>query len=364
MERELRILEMDEMANPVALARSRLVHDRFPREYATTRARCAISLKAVMHSDDDLWSLVMLPDAPPVSGLFPFSFILLPRVAATLTFHSSQERVTVNATRFDPPTPRARARTRAAQRREQERAARKEWRIRWRERQEQRDEEFWLRDQQGLFPPATSDYSSSGEEEEEESDGGRAPLRGGSMHPLVESRGGSRGASDWGGRGSTHHRAVHGRGGAHRGGAWQCDGGDAGHSHSARRALEEEEAGLLHLEVGHRSYRRPVLERQEFNLSAFASAGWRRPSPPRARQGAEGGCVHPHEAALLEGAVGDKDYGGGNERGPAQRGRIYGAAAGGDGHYGGHDHGGHHSTDFDGACPCRRQSGGGGGGPG
>jgi hypothetical protein len=29
MERELHIFEMDETANPVALARSRLVHDRF-----------------------------------------------------------------------------------------------------------------------------------------------------------------------------------------------------------------------------------------------------------------------------------------------------------------------------------------------
>jgi hypothetical protein len=32
MERELCILEMDETANPVALARSRLVHDCFPRQ--------------------------------------------------------------------------------------------------------------------------------------------------------------------------------------------------------------------------------------------------------------------------------------------------------------------------------------------
>jgi hypothetical protein len=30
MERELRIYEMGKMANPVSLARSRLVHDRFP----------------------------------------------------------------------------------------------------------------------------------------------------------------------------------------------------------------------------------------------------------------------------------------------------------------------------------------------
>jgi hypothetical protein len=89
MERELRILEMDETANPVALARSRLVHDCHPLEYATTRARRAISLKAVKNSNDDLWSSVMLPDAPPVSGLFPFSFILPPHAAATLTFRSS-----------------------------------------------------------------------------------------------------------------------------------------------------------------------------------------------------------------------------------------------------------------------------------
>jgi hypothetical protein len=34
MERELRIIKMDETANLVALARSRLVHNRFPQEYA------------------------------------------------------------------------------------------------------------------------------------------------------------------------------------------------------------------------------------------------------------------------------------------------------------------------------------------
>jgi hypothetical protein len=75
MERELHIYEMSEATNPVTLARSRMVHDRLPQEYAATRARCNINIKAVRHSNDDLWSFVMLPDAPPVSGLSPFSLI-------------------------------------------------------------------------------------------------------------------------------------------------------------------------------------------------------------------------------------------------------------------------------------------------
>jgi hypothetical protein len=74
MERELRIYEMSETANPVSLARSRLLHDHFPLEYAATRTRCAISLKAVRHGNDDLWSFVMLPDAPPGSRLPPFLY--------------------------------------------------------------------------------------------------------------------------------------------------------------------------------------------------------------------------------------------------------------------------------------------------
>jgi hypothetical protein len=131
--------------------------------------------------------------------------------------------------------------------------------------------------------------------------GGGPPLRGGSLRPLTESRGGGRGASAWGGRGSARRRAVYGRGGARRGGAgarrggvgvsrggvWEHDGGDIGRGLSVRRALEEEEVGLLHHEVGRRSSRRPIFERREFNLSDFAFAGWRRPPPPPcARKGA------------------------------------------------------------------------------
>jgi hypothetical protein len=61
MERRLRIFEMDEMADPVALAHSQLVHDRLPPEYAATRARRAINLQAVKNSNDDLCSFVTLP---------------------------------------------------------------------------------------------------------------------------------------------------------------------------------------------------------------------------------------------------------------------------------------------------------------
>jgi hypothetical protein len=78
MERELRIHEMSEAANPTSLAHSRFLHERLPREYAATRARCAISLKAGLHNNDDLWLFVMLPDAPTVSR--PSS---LPRSLAT-----------------------------------------------------------------------------------------------------------------------------------------------------------------------------------------------------------------------------------------------------------------------------------------
>jgi hypothetical protein len=39
-----------------------------------TRARCEVNLKVVLHSGDDLWSFVMLPDVGPVSTIFPLLF--------------------------------------------------------------------------------------------------------------------------------------------------------------------------------------------------------------------------------------------------------------------------------------------------
>jgi hypothetical protein len=73
MERRLRIFEMEDTADPVALAESRLLPDLLPQEYAATSARHAINLKAVRHGDDDLWSFVMLPHGPRVSGTSIFS---------------------------------------------------------------------------------------------------------------------------------------------------------------------------------------------------------------------------------------------------------------------------------------------------
>jgi hypothetical protein len=70
MERELRIIEMSDAANPTSLARSRLMQEHLPRGYAATRARRVINLKAVPHSDDDLWSFVGERSFP-----FPFGFL-------------------------------------------------------------------------------------------------------------------------------------------------------------------------------------------------------------------------------------------------------------------------------------------------
>jgi hypothetical protein len=66
---------MSDAANPVSLARSQLLQECFPREYATTQAKRAISLKSVPHSNDDLWSFVMLPDTQPVSVVPPFLWV-------------------------------------------------------------------------------------------------------------------------------------------------------------------------------------------------------------------------------------------------------------------------------------------------
>jgi hypothetical protein len=72
MERPLRIFEMTEIADPVTLARSRLLPDAFPRAFAATRARRAIDPKSGRYDDMALWALEMLPTGPLVSGVLSF----------------------------------------------------------------------------------------------------------------------------------------------------------------------------------------------------------------------------------------------------------------------------------------------------
>jgi hypothetical protein len=74
---------MNDEADPTALVCSRLLHECFHREYAVMRVRRAISRKSVSHSHDDLWSFIMLPDAPVVSGL-PLLLGLLQRTGVIL----------------------------------------------------------------------------------------------------------------------------------------------------------------------------------------------------------------------------------------------------------------------------------------
>jgi hypothetical protein len=67
MERRLRIFEMKETADPVVLAQSRLMPDLLLQEYAATRVRCAVNLRAMKVDDTALWAVTMLPEGPLVS---------------------------------------------------------------------------------------------------------------------------------------------------------------------------------------------------------------------------------------------------------------------------------------------------------
>jgi hypothetical protein len=67
MERRLHIFEMEETADPVALAQSRLLPGLFLQEYATMTARRAVNLRAMRVDDTALWAFTMLPEGPLVS---------------------------------------------------------------------------------------------------------------------------------------------------------------------------------------------------------------------------------------------------------------------------------------------------------
>jgi hypothetical protein len=72
METPLRIFEMTEIADPVALARSRLLPDPFPWAFAASRARRAIDPKSGRCDVMALWALEMLPTGQLVSQVLDF----------------------------------------------------------------------------------------------------------------------------------------------------------------------------------------------------------------------------------------------------------------------------------------------------
>jgi hypothetical protein len=124
----------------------------------------------------------------------------------------------------------------------------------------------------------------------------------GAFAPLAQSRKGGRRDSAWGGRGSARRQAAYERGDARRGGAgarrgedWGCGGGHAGRGPNVRLAPEEEEAGILHPEVGDCSPIRLIFEMSESLTFSFSrSQGGAHRAPPRTCQGVEVGRGRPH----------------------------------------------------------------------
>jgi hypothetical protein len=245
--------------------------------------------------------------------------------------------VSVSAAKSEPPTPRSRTLARAAQQREQERAAcKKERATRHRMRRERRSEEYRLCEQQGLSSPGTEEYSSSDEEEEEEEEvrGQALPDRWEPSPPSPEPAP-MEGRHRLGQAPRARPQAIDDRGGAGRGGAGarlggvhlcgggaRACGGDGGRRGGGRTGrtrnvcgdLEEEEARLLFLEVRDCLSGGRVLVRQKSD-SLFASPqGVANCASPRTGQGVEGGRVHPHPAAFIEGAAGGSERGGNSEQ--------------------------------------------------
>jgi hypothetical protein len=73
MERPLRIFEMMETADPIALARSRMLQSPLLWEYAATWARSTVDSRS-LRSDRSLWDLEMLPTGQLVSGVLSSVF--------------------------------------------------------------------------------------------------------------------------------------------------------------------------------------------------------------------------------------------------------------------------------------------------
>jgi hypothetical protein len=108
--RRLRISEMKETADPVALAQLRLMPDLLLQEYAAMRARCSFNLRAMRVDDTALWAFTMLPEGPLVSRVpTPLSVYCLVERCRDLGFHSppagdGRERHTVRPAHAPSPS--------------------------------------------------------------------------------------------------------------------------------------------------------------------------------------------------------------------------------------------------------------------
>jgi hypothetical protein len=76
MERPLCIYKMTEEADPIALARSRMLPTPLGRPYTLTRARNAVDSRMLAHPDLTPWDLEMLPTGPLVSMILDSVLVL------------------------------------------------------------------------------------------------------------------------------------------------------------------------------------------------------------------------------------------------------------------------------------------------
>jgi hypothetical protein len=277
MERRLCIFEMEETADPVVLAQSRLLPDLLPQEYAAMRARHTVNLKVIRNDDDVLWSFAMLPEGPLVSRIPALlRSIVSWSIVVIGSFTRPLQVMAVNAARSEPPTPRARAR---AQRSGGSKSGR-----RARRRRGSGDGSAGNREVRSSgcasswdSPPRRLRSTRRRTKRRRRATGDGLPPRGGSLRPpRLEPRRQKR-RQRLGGRGSARRQAAYKRGDARHGGAsarrgvdWGQGGCHIGGGHNVRRAPEEEEAGILHPEVGDRCPTRRVFEMSEGSTLLFS----------------------------------------------------------------------------------------------
>jgi hypothetical protein len=191
--------------------------------------------------------------------------------------------VAVNAARSDPPTPRAQARARRSWGNRSGRRGRRSGGSGAGSREMKSSGCASSRDS---LPRRRRSTRRWRKKRKRKVTGGRPPERWEPAPPHRKPRRRRRN-KHLGGHGSARRWAVYGRGGVRRGGVWRHDSGGDDSGLSARRALEEEEAGLLHIEVGHRPSRHSVSRAVSLIfLISRSQGGTDCPPPPCACEGA------------------------------------------------------------------------------